>query len=89
MAGAAKPFQGHAYNLDSSALDAYVPTASDSADLARDARWVFVSAAGDIKFNTPEGNTRTIPSVPVGLHPLPMRRLWSNGTTATILYVVV
>jgi hypothetical protein len=89
MAGLQNPFSGHGYNLHSSALDSYVPTPDDDEDLPRFSRWVYVATQGDIHFTTPEGNERTIPAVPAGLHPIPMKRLYATGTTATFVYVAV
>lgn len=57
-------------------------TASDSADLAYETRWLIVGGAGNVQLTDPDGNTATF-ALPVGVFPIRAQRIWSTSTTAT------
>ena len=58
-------------------------TPNDGADLAHVARALYVGSTGDIKIDTPNGDTVTFSAVPVGIFPVRANRVYSTGTTAT------
>lgn len=70
------------------ATDAALVTASDSVDLAV-AGYPFVTVAGNLKVTTHDGTTLVLPSVPVGLLPLCVSRVWATSTTATVGFVLL
>ena len=69
--------------------DLIAPTASDSTDdPAGISRGFIPTAAGNLKINTARGTTVTIvvPATGVGVFQyIRVRRVWSTGTTATVL----
>lgn len=72
--------------LDSPALNAAEVTPSDAADLATDARSLYVGGAGDVKVTTTGGDTVTLKAVPVGtVVPVRTRKVFATGTTATLI----
>ena len=58
-------------------------TPNDSADLSFVARALYIGGTGNIKIDTPNGDTVTFNSVPVGIFPVRANRVYSTGTTAT------
>lgn len=62
--------------------DAFPITPSDSVNLERPAV-LYVGTAGDIKCTTISGRTVTLKSVPVGLLPLKVTKVFATGTAAT------
>jgi hypothetical protein len=44
---------------------------------------LYVGGTGDIKIDTPNGDTVTFSAVPVGIFPVRANRVYSTGTTAT------
>mgnify|MGYP003142377500 FL=1 len=58
-------------------------TPSDGADLAFVARALYVGGTGNIKIDTPNGDTVTFNAVPVGILPVRANKVYSTGTTAT------
>ncbi len=63
---------------------------SDSSDCPAGVRSLWVSVAGDIRvtlIDMVDGEHVTYPSVPVGRWVGQVKRLWSTGTTATVLFV--
>ena len=70
--------------LDAPAWDAADVTPSDSADLPRPARSLYVGGAGDVSVITRGGSTVTFTAVPAGMVlPVQVRRVRATGTTAT------
>jgi hypothetical protein len=79
-------------NLTSPAMDAVPVSPNDSTDLSSvtiegnvvldHTRALMITTAGNIKVTMHNGNTRTI-SVPVGIIPIRVRRVWLTGTTAS------
>jgi hypothetical protein len=57
-------------------------TASDSTDLPNDTRGLIVGVAGAVKLTDDTGTTDVF-TLPVGVFPIRVRRIWANGTTAT------
>ena len=65
-------------------------TPSDSADLAFIPRGIVVGTAGDVKMSDHSGTATVVPSLVAGIiHPLSPTRIWSTGTTAVGIVVVV
>jgi hypothetical protein len=61
-------------------------TKSDTVDLARVTRGIYVGGAGDIAVIASSGTTATFSAVPVGtILPIRVSRVMSTGTTATLL----
>jgi len=58
-------------------------TPNDGADLAFVARALYVGGTGNIKIDTPNGDTVTFNAVPVGVLPVRANKVYSTGTTAT------
>ncbi len=58
-------------------------TPNDGADLAFVARALYVGGTGNIKIDTPNGDTVTFNAVPVGILPVRANKVYSTGTTAT------
>lgn len=67
---------------------AYTPTASDSTDLPRVGRALYVGGTGAVKVTMEDGTTPTFAAMPVGLYPLRIKRVWTTGTTATNLLIL-
>lgn len=57
-------------------------TPSDSVDIAEVARGLWIGTAGTLKFSDLYGNEVTT-SVPQGLFPIAVSRVWATGTSAT------
>jgi len=65
---------------------AAVVTPSDTANLPKSARVLWVGGAGNVKVDTVSGDTVTINSVAAGtLLPIQVRRVYSTGTSATLM----
>lgn len=61
----------------------FVPvTPSDSTDLTVLPRALIIANGGTLKVNDDYGTTVTL-TVPAGVLPIRVARVWSNGTTAT------
>lgn len=68
--------------------DAAAVTPSDSADLAQ-VSVIFVGGAGNVKVTTAQGTEVTFSGLSAGaVLPVQVRRVWSTGTTATLLTAV-
>jgi hypothetical protein len=66
------------------AYDAASVTASDSADLAKPTRAIYIGGAGSVKVDTEGGNAVTFQGIASGsLLPIRATRVYSTGTTAT------
>lgn len=81
---AANPYPN---NADPAALApaarAFSVTTDDATDIATVTRYVYVGVAGDLKVTTTDGDTVTLVGLAAGvMHPLRVRRIWQNGTTA-------
>ena len=76
--------------LDSPSRGCAAVTPSDSADLPRDARALYVGIGGDLKVTTVDGNTVEFRSLPSGsILPVSVRRVYATGQTGTIASAIV
>lgn len=61
-------------------------TPSDTDDLSRAIRCLWVGVAGDVRIDTPGGETVTLPAVVAGgWHPIRALKVHATGTTATTI----
>ena len=61
----------------------FAVTTDDANDLATVTRYVYVGVAGDLKVTTTDGDTITLVGLAAGvMHPIRVKRIWQNGTTA-------
>lgn len=68
--------------------DAAAVTPSDSADLPQFSV-IYVGGAGNVKVTTAQGSAVTFSGVNAGtVIPVRVRRVWSTGTTATLITAV-
>ena len=68
--------------------DAAAVTPSDSADLPQFSV-IYVGGAGNVKVTTAQGSAVTFSGVNAGtVIPVLVRRVWSTGTTATLMTAV-
>lgn len=66
------------------ARDAAAVTPSDSAQISRVARALYVGGSGDVKLVTEEGNTVTFQDIVAGsILPVKATKVFATGTTAT------
>lgn len=47
------------------------------------AKGVYLSTAGDLKVDTPNGDVITYPALEPGFHPIPHKKIYTAGTTVT------
>lgn len=82
----ADEFANYTSGLSSPAAHAFSVAGSDTVDLARSTRAIYVGVAGDVKVTTISGETVTFANAPTGMV-LPVRaiRVFATGTTATAL----
>ena len=63
---------------------AFNVTPDNNNDLEHVTRAVVLNVAGVLKVTTADGDTVTTPTLNAGqFHPMSVRRIWSEGTTAT------
>lgn len=61
-------------------------TPSDTEDLPKMARSLYVGGAGAVKVDTADGSTLVFSAVPVGtLLPVAVKRVYADGTAATLI----
>lgn len=61
-------------------------TPSDTVDLSRHTKGLFIGGAGNIKVDMSDGSTVTLTGIAVGvIHSISVRRVYATGTTATAL----
>ena len=60
-------------------------TPNDSVDLTRPVRAVYIGVSGDLVVDTLNGDTLTFVSVPVGIFPVQVKRVYATNTTADSL----
>lgn len=66
------------------ARDAAAVTPSDSAQISRVARALYVGGSGDVRLVTEEGNTVTFQDIVAGsILPVKATKVFATGTTAT------
>jgi len=69
--------------LDAPATGAFEVTTSDTEDLAKPARSLYVGTTGDVKVDTVAGDTVTFAAVPAGAFlPVRVKRVYATGTDA-------
>jgi len=69
--------------LDWPATKADAVTPSDSTDLTYIPRALYIGGEGNLKVDMAGGGTVTFASVPVGVFPIRVTRVYSTGTAAT------
>ena len=75
--------------LSNPAVGAAAVTPSDSADLTTITRALYVGGAGNVKVDMADGTTVTFTALAVGIvHPLRVRRVYSTGTTGTLILAI-
>lgn len=74
-----------AFDLNSIYRSGFAITPADGADLAIQAKAIYVGGTGALKVDTVDGSTLTFAAVPVGFFPVRVRRVYATGTTATNL----
>ncbi|SNR72005.1 spike base protein, RCAP_Rcc01079 family [Puniceibacterium sediminis] len=76
-------FQSYSPGMESPVAHAVAITPSDTADLTRLTRAIYVGGAGDLRIDLADGSTVTFVGMPVGWHPIRVARVRATGTTAT------
>ena len=72
------------YTVAASGAAAVTP--SDTVDMDRIARALYIGGSGDVKVNMVEGNTITFSSVMAGtILPVSCKRVFATGTNATLV----
>lgn len=75
-------------NSDLPAEDFYPVVPDDNADLAVNTRALCLAVGGTVKLNKLDGSAVTL-TLPAGVIPIRVRRIWSAGTTATGITALV
>lgn len=77
-------FETHQTGLTSPAMGGSVISPSDTTDLQRATRAIYVGGTGDLRVTFVDGQTVTLSGVPAGgILPLRVIRVLATGTTAT------
>ena len=84
----ADAFESNASALDSPAAHAASVTPNDSTDLTASSRALYIGTSGDVKVTTVGGETVTFASVPVGVLPVRVQRVWATGTDASDIIAI-
>lgn len=72
--------------LDAPSMDAFAITPTDSTDLSRITRAIYVGGGGDLNVTLRSGNTVKFTAVPQGtVLPVRAKQVQATGTTATLL----
>ena len=69
-------------NSDLPAEDFFPVAPSDTVDLAVNTRKICLAVGGDVKVHKLDGSAVTL-TLPAGVIPIRVRRIWATGTTAT------
>lgn len=88
MSNATDPFYNYPNWMGTPARNGAAVTPSDSADLDAYAKAVYVGASGDVTVtltNMADGTFIKFSNHPVGYMPVQVKRVWSTGTTATLI----
>lgn len=80
---ALNPFHYHGKSATGPALESFVITPSDSADLPTHIRAITLNAGGKLSWVSVHGATHTTAALPPGTYPLLASRIRATGTTAT------
>lgn len=71
-------------NRDAPATGAFDVTPSDSADLGKWTRALYIGGDGALKVTMEDGSVATFAAITAGtLLPIATRRIWATGTSAT------
>lgn len=74
---------------ESKAQEAVLVAPSDSVDLAKVARGVYIGSSGDLRVTLEKGTTVTFTALSGGIiHPIAAKRIHATGTTATNILAV-
>lgn len=60
-----------------------VSSADHTITLTGGAKGLFLGTTGDVKVDTPKGNTITYSNVPAGFNPIACTKIYTSGTTVT------
>lgn len=82
------PFEDRSGGLESPGLHARAVAPSDSNDLPFTSRALYIGTPGDLRLITAGGDTVTLRSVPTGLVPLRVSRVFAAGTTAADIVAI-
>lgn len=83
MTAATDDYSHASHDLSGPAEHAAVVTPSDSVDLTDVTRALIIGTSGDLKVTMQGGETLVMPSVPAGVLPVRVTRVWSTGTVAS------
>jgi hypothetical protein len=61
---------------------------SDSVDLSSISTAIYIGTTGNLKVTMMNAEVVTFMSLPIGFHPIRVRRVWSTGTTASNIIAV-
>ena len=64
-------------------------TPSNSVNLAKDARALYVGVTGDLTVMATDSSVAIFLNVPVGIFPIQCRRIYATGTTATAIVALL
>ncbi len=78
-------FKGQAPSVSGPLDSAEEITPSDSLELPRISRALWIGVAGDVRVTMRSGHVVTFENLPVGWHPIRVRQIWATGTTADSL----
>lgn len=81
-------FKGYVPGIESPATDGEAVTPSDTLDLAKVSRALYVGTGGTLKVTLASGTDLTFSAIAAGWHPLRVSRVWATGTSATDLVAV-
>lgn len=76
-------FQTFSLGMESPILSAVAITPSDSVDLARLTRALYVGVAGDVRVTLKDDSVVTFRNMAAGWHPIRVARVMATSTTAT------
>ena len=79
----ADDFKDYRRTLESPAENAPAVTPSNTVDLAKTTRALYIGVSGDVKVDTLGGDTSTFTAHPVGYLICRVTRVYATGTTAT------
>lgn len=81
-------FKGYMPGIESPATDGEAVTPSDTLDLSKVSRALYVGTGGTLKVTLASGTDLTFGAIAAGWHPLRVSRVWSTGTTASDIVAV-
>lgn len=76
-------FQNYSPSMESPVANAVAVTPSDTADLPRLTRAIYVGGQGDVRAMLRDGSVITFKDMSAGWHPVRIARVQATGTTAT------